>query len=141
MAVFFNVVERVNPSNTEAPKKWYPVVKSVKQVGEKEVATQISEETTLNRKEAEMALAQFQKVMLRLLLDGYTVQLSDWGSFRLTCNGKGEVKKELVNAENIKGLNIRFSAGKDLKYGISKAEFKSVDSMASKKSEKEAEGK
>ena len=118
MAVFYNTVQRGNPGNPSAVRKWYPVIKSVKQVGEKQVAKLIADETTLNRKEAEMALAQFEKVMTRLLLDGYTVQLGDWGSFRFTCNGKGIERQDEVKAEHIKGLNIRFHPGKDLKEKI-----------------------
>ena len=133
MSVFFNVIERVDPSAPKAPRKWYPIIKSIKQVGEKEVAKLIADETTINRKEAEMALAQFEKVMTRLLLDGYTVQLGDWGAFRLTCNGKGADKKEDVKAENIKGLKIRFITGNDLKNNIKKAKFKSIESMINKK--------
>ncbi len=69
----------------------------------------ISDETTLKRKEAEMALDQLQKVLIRLLLDGHTVQLGDWGSFHLTCNSKGSETKEEVTANSIDNLNIRFS--------------------------------
>ena len=133
MAVFFNTVERVNPADPKGKKKWYPVIKSVKQVGGREVANIIAEETTLNHKEAEMALSQFGKAMKRLLLDGYTVQLEEWGSFRLTCNGSGAEKKEAVNVQNIKGVNVRFAPSKDLKQGIDKAEFKAVESMSSRK--------
>lgn len=56
MSVFFNKVERGNPLDATAPKKWYATLKTINQVGESEVAKLISDETTLNRKEAEMAL-------------------------------------------------------------------------------------
>jgi nucleoid DNA-binding protein len=51
-------------------------------VKEKEVAKLLSDETTLNPKEAEMTLYQLLKVIIRLLLDGHTVQLGELG---LTC--------------------------------------------------------
>ena len=75
MPVFFNKVERGNPANTSAPKLWYPVLKSTRLVKEKEVAQLLSDETTLNPKEAEMSIYQLFKVVVRLLLDGHTVQL------------------------------------------------------------------
>ncbi|MDR2774799.1 MAG: HU family DNA-binding protein [Tannerella sp.] len=123
MSVFFNKVERGNPLNPLAGKKWYAVLRTIDQVGEKEVARQISDETTLNRKEAEMALDQFEKILLRLLLDGHSVQLGDWGSFHLTCNSKGSDTKDEVNANSIENLNIRFTPGKELKAAIQKAKF------------------
>jgi nucleoid DNA-binding protein len=41
----------------------------------KEVAKEIADETTLNPKEAEIALDQLQKVLIRNLLAGNSVQL------------------------------------------------------------------
>ncbi|MDR3267307.1 MAG: HU family DNA-binding protein [Tannerella sp.] len=44
---------------------------------EKDVAKLLAEETTLNPKEAEMTLYQLLKLIVRLLLEGHTVQLGD----------------------------------------------------------------
>ena len=99
MAIFYNKVERVNPQDREAQKKWYPSLKTVTQVQQREVAKEIADETTLNPKEAEMALEQFQKVLIRSLLASNSVQLGDWGSFSLTCSGTPSDSKEEVTAQ------------------------------------------
>jgi predicted histone-like DNA-binding protein len=132
MAIFYNKVQRGNPLDSKAPKKWYAILKTVSQVGEKEVAKLISDETTLNRKEAEMSLDQLEKVLLRLLLDSHSVQLGDWGSFHLTCNSKGSDTKEEVGAGSIQNLNIRFSPSKELKEALQKAELIYAESIISK---------
>lgn len=129
MPVFYNKVKRGNPLDRTAPEKWYAVLKSIGRIGEKEVAKQVSDETTLNPKEAEMALSQFQKILVRSLLDGHTVQLGDWGSFQLTCNSNGSETKKEVGAGNIKNLNIRFTPGKELKDSIAKASFVALESI------------
>ena len=59
MPIILNRIERMNPL-TKA-KKWYAALKTVTQVKESAVAKQIADETTLNRKEAEMAMAQLGK--------------------------------------------------------------------------------
>jgi predicted histone-like DNA-binding protein len=104
-------------------KKWYLTLKTISQISEKEAAKQIADETTLNRKEAEMALAQFEKVLISNLLASNSVKLGDWGSFHLTCNSAGADTKETLTAKNVKGLNIRFTPGKALKEAIGKASF------------------
>lgn len=76
-----------------------------------------------------MAIAQFEKILIRLLLEGHSVQLGDWGSFHLTCNSEGSDTKEEVTAQNIKNLNIRFIPGKELKQAINKATFISIEGM------------
>lgn len=129
MPILFSKVARGNPQNPAAPKKWYPVLKKITQVKEKDVAKQIADETTLNRKEAEMALSQLEKVLINNLLAGNSVQLGDWGSFRITCNGDGSDTADEVVAGKIRKLNIRFSPGKSLTDSLKGATFVSTDSL------------
>jgi hypothetical protein len=41
MPIVFNKVERANPLDRTQPKKWYPILKTLSQVGESEVARTI----------------------------------------------------------------------------------------------------
>ena len=133
MSIFYNRMERGNPSDTTAPKKWYPVLKSTGMVKEREVAKQIADETTLNAKEAEMAISQALKVVTSLLLNGNTVQLGSLGSFRLTATTEASDKKEDVTASKIKKLNVRFTESEELKNALKKAKFVDAATMSSGK--------
>lgn len=130
MAVFYNKVQRKNPSDPNATAKWYPSLRTAGMLKEKEVARQIADETTLNPKEAEMALSQLQKIMLRALSNGESIQLGDWGSFYLTLNAEGTENEADANATKVKKVNIRFAPGKELKESIAKVEFKQASSMS-----------
>jgi predicted histone-like DNA-binding protein len=132
MPILFNKVKRPNPLDRTAPEKWYPSLKTLSRVGEKEIAKAIADETTLNHKEAEMGLSQLQKILIRCLLASYSVQLGDWGTFHLTCNGEGSDTKEEVAAGNIKNLNIRFVPGKALKDALKEATFVFAENIVSK---------
>ena len=130
MPVFYNKVERINPAAPAVPKKWYPVLKSTGMLKEKEVAKLLADETTLNPKEAEMAVAQLMKVVTNALLNGNTVQLGELGSFRLTASTTGADAKEGVTAANIKKVNVRFTESDDLKNALKKAKFMDAASMS-----------
>ena len=132
MPIFYNKLQRKNPLNPEEPAKWYPVVKTASMMREKEVARQIADETTLNPKEAEMALSQLQKVMIRALLNGQSVQLGDWGSFYLTLNAEGSETEAEATPSKIKKVNIRFSVGTELKDALKKASFTDAASLSKK---------
>jgi predicted histone-like DNA-binding protein len=129
MSLFYKKVLRGNPANPLAPKLWYPILKSIGLVKEREVAKLLSDETTLNPKEAEMTLYQLLKVVVRLLLDGHTVQLGELGSFRLTSRSEGSETEEEVNPGKIKNVHINFIASETLREQIGKATFKDVSSM------------
>jgi predicted histone-like DNA-binding protein len=132
MALLFNKTQRGNPSNPGAPKLWYPILKSVKLVKEKEVAKLLADETTLNPKEAEMAVSQLLKVVTNLLLEGHTVELGELGSFRLTISSEGSATEEEVTANNIKKLNLRFTESEEFKAALKKATFVDISSLSKK---------
>ena len=129
MPILFNKVERANPQNRTAPKKWFPVLRTITRITDKQVAKEIADETTLNPKEAEMAISQLQKILLRNLLASNSVQLGDWGTFYLTCNGTGSDTKEGVTAGSITNLNIRFLPGKELNEGLKGASFVPAENL------------
>jgi hypothetical protein len=68
MSILLNSVQRVNPRDPKAPRKWYFVQHLSAQLSETDVAKFISDETTLNQSEALMAIRQLHKVLVRSLL-------------------------------------------------------------------------
>jgi predicted histone-like DNA-binding protein len=130
MALLFNRIEKGNPSNPSAPNMWYPVLKSVKMVKEKEVAQKLADETTLNPKEAEMAISQLLKVVTELLLEGHTVQLGSLGSFRATLSSEGSTTEKEVTVNKIKKVNVRFTESEELKMAMKKATFTDISSLS-----------
>lgn len=132
MALIYNKVQRKNPLNPDEPAKWYPVLKTTRMKREKEVAKEIADETTLNPKEAEMALSQLQKIMIRTLLSGQSIQLGDWGSFYLSLNTEGSATEAEATASKVKKINIRFTAGMELKEAIAKAQFTDASTLSNK---------
>lgn len=123
MSIFLKPVQRHNPLDKDAPHKWYPVQYTTKMVDENEVAELIADETTLNPMEAQMAIRQLRKVVQRLLLDGKSVKLGNWGTFNITLSSEGAETKEALTARNVKAVNINFLPGDELKAAMQKADF------------------
>ena len=129
MSIFLKAVQRINPSEPDEPKKWYPVQYTTKRVDESEVAMLIADETTLNPMEAAMAIRQLRKVVQRLLLDGKSVKLGDWGTFNITLNTEGTERKEDLTARNVKRVNINFQPADEMKAAMQKADFVWLDKI------------
>ena len=123
MSLIYNKTQRGNPSDVTAPKRWYPLLKSTGLVKEREIAQLLADETTLNPKEAEMAVSQLFKVAVAQLLNGKTVQLGSLGSFRLTASATGSDTEAEVTASKIKKLNVRFTESEELKTALKKAKY------------------
>jgi nucleoid DNA-binding protein len=67
------------PGKPTSDWKWYAIIRIIGQLTEKAAARLIADETTLNAKEAEMALSLYQKILINALLNGQSVQLDDLG--------------------------------------------------------------
>lgn len=113
-------------------KKWYLYSKSVGTVSEAEVARQIADETTLNPKEAEMALAQLRKIVLRNLLAGSTVRLGDWAYFYTTVQANGADTKEKAVAGNVKKVAMHLGYDKSFQEDLNKATFVQAETLQRK---------
>ena len=131
MSLLFNRVMKKNPRQPDDPAKWFPVLKSRGLMSEREVALEISDETTLNPMEARMALYQFQKVVTKALLDGKTVRLGELGSFRLTLSATGADDKEAADHTKVKRVNMRFTPAIPLKEALAKAHLTKAVNLVS----------
>lgn len=130
MAILVKPVQRVNPNDADAPKKWYVTQVTTAQVDETQVAMDLADETTLNPSEAIMAIRQLRKILLRRLLGGESVKLGNWGSFSVTLSSTGADTKEAVTARNIKGINLNFQPDEAFKTDLQKATYAWVDKLA-----------
>ena len=139
MPIIYNVQQKRNPAKPNEPRKWHLYCKSIGTVSESEVARQIAEETTLNPKEAEMALAQLRKIVLRNLQAGNTVRLGDWAYFYTTLQCEGaETEEEAVPAK-VKKVVMHLRYDKTFQADLNRATFVSAKSLQKKESETAAE--
>ena len=129
MSILIKAIQRANPRDKNAPKKWYVVQNSTGLIGETEVADLIADETTLNPAEALMSLRQFRKILQRLMSDGHSVKLGNWGTFSPSLNSKGKDKKEDLKATDITCVNINFQPGEELKTVLQKVDFVWIDKL------------
>ena len=105
MAIVFNKIARKNPRDKSV--KYYPSVKVVGRKTEKDLMERICRNTTLNEREAMMALAEVRQGIMDFLLDGYSVEFSDWASFRQTVTAKGADTMDKCDATLVKKVNVR----------------------------------
>ena len=124
MSLCFNVVPKVDPrSPRSGGRRYYAVLKSLGLLDEREVARQLSEETTMTPKEAEFSIHQFEKILIRNLLNGHTVKVGELGSFSLTINSTGCDAAEDVSVDCIKNVNLNFRPSERIKQAVNSAEF------------------
>jgi len=112
MSVKFNIVERGNPSNREAPKKFYPSILSSGRVTTRELAEMAAQRSTMSSIDMMAAIETFLAIIPEQLAKGNIVELGEFGSFWLKTTSEGAETAEDVRASQITSILPRFMPGK-----------------------------
>ena len=123
MSVKYNVVERANPSNREAPKKFYPSIVSSGRLTLRQLAKEISNISTISSADTMAVLEALLTVIPAELAKGNIVELGDFGNFWLKSSGEGSDSADAVRATQIGGVLPRFNPGKEFKKVLDGIEY------------------
>ncbi len=123
MPVKFNIVERGNPGNPQAPKKFYPSIQSSGRVTTRQLAEQAAKESTVSPADIMAAIESFLSVIPTKLAKGNIVELGDFGTFWLRTTSEGAVTVEEVRSSQITSLLPRFNPGRLFKHVLDGVEY------------------
>ncbi len=123
MSVKFNIVERGNPGNREAPKKFYPSIQSSGRVSTREIAEMAAQRSTLSTMDMMAVIESFLAIIPEQLAKGNIVELGEFGSFWLRTSSEGATTVEEVRAAQIYNALPRFNPGKQFKGTLDRIEY------------------
>lgn len=123
MTVKFNIVERGNPSNPEAPKKFYPSIQSSGRLTLRQLAAVAADRSTLTEADFIAAVESFLAIVPKELAKGNIVELGDFGSFWLKTNTEGAETAEEVRGAQINSILPRFIPGREFKRTLGNIQF------------------
>jgi predicted histone-like DNA-binding protein len=118
MALHFNVIERPNPQTKE--KKWYASPRLTGNRDLKNLSKDLSEVSSLSAGDVYNVIVNLIDLLPKWLMEGNSVKLDGFGSFRLSFTSTGEVLKEDVNANSIKDIHVIFEADVAIKDRVNK---------------------
>jgi predicted histone-like DNA-binding protein len=126
MSVKFNVVERPNPQDREAPKKFYPSIQSSGRRSLRQLSNRITQMCTVSTPDTLAVLESLLTVIPQELAEGNIVELGDFGSFWLRNNAEGAEEMEKVSASQVTNLLPRFIPGKEFKKALKGVDFEKI---------------
>lgn len=112
----FKLIQRANPLKKDAPRKWYASPLTNKPLELKAMTRAATENTTTAPIEMEASMEHFVNHTQRQLLQGHTVNVPGFGSFRITFKSDGVENINDFNAgQMIKNPRILFTPAKELR--------------------------
>ncbi|QUB62245.1 HU family DNA-binding protein [Prevotella melaninogenica] len=91
----------------------------------RDVARDIAGRSSLTRGDIENVLANFMDCLPHYLRDGFSVQLGEFGTMRLTLSSEGAATEKAFKTETIKP-RVVFTPGRELKSELSVNSYESV---------------
>lgn len=121
MALQFNPIERPNPLTKE--KKWYASPKLTGKRDLKDLSKDLSEVSSLSAGDVQNVIVNLIDQLPKWLMEGDSVKLNGFGTFRLSFSSEGVATKEEVSANLIKDVHIIFDADDLIKERIQKTQI------------------
>lgn len=123
MAINYVLMQRVNPKDVTAPRKFYAVAKSTGEETVRQLATEISKRTNLSTAEVFAAIEAFIDLIPERISEGKIVRLGEFGSFSISLSSEGAEKAEEFNSSLIKDNSLNFRPGKIVQKVLDTVEY------------------
>ena len=130
MTVKYNIVERRNPGDPDAPKKYYPSVQSTGRKNLRQLSQRITDNSTVGRTDVLAVLDAMLYVIPQELAEGNIVDLGDFGSFWLRTNSEGQENPEDVRPNHITNTLPRFTPGPEFKEALERIKFSKANGVS-----------
>ena len=129
MPIFYNKVDRLNPQNREAPKKWYLLPKSISQITEEQFYQKIANDLGMRSGQVKAVFQAAEDIAGTALCDGHTVKFGNIGTFSVSFRCWGSVSEEEATVAKIREKCINFLPGLAIAEKINKASVRSADTL------------
>ncbi len=115
MSIIYRSLQRVNPQDITATKKYYAAVVANGSVDFETLAEQISEQCTVTETDCLAVLNVLEQNIVRELGQGRIVRLGKLGNFQVSLSSEGFATAEEVSAAGITNSRIIFRPAKKLR--------------------------
>jgi predicted histone-like DNA-binding protein len=122
----FKLIEKGNPQQPTAPKKWYPSAVNAGKFTIKDFAKEIAGRSSLTRGDIENVLSNFLEELPTFLKVGMSVQLGDFGTMRLNLSGEGADTPAAFKTESI-AAKVIFTPSAELKNGLADIHYEKTE--------------
>ena len=132
------LIERRKPGTKTGPGKFYASPVNVGKKTLRDIAHDIAGRSSLTRGDIENVLSNFIDCLPHYLRDGFSVQLGEFGTMRLTLSSEGAATVKAFKTETIKP-RVTFTPGVELKAALRENSYETVkeENSSSKPSHKD----
>lgn len=123
MSVNYNIVQRIDPRDPNAPKKYYAALVQKDSIDLEYMVDAISNYSTVNPPDVLAVIESLVRLIPIELANGRGVRFGKLGNFYLTANSEGQENEEDVSSDIISKINLRFKPNSKFKKLLGELSF------------------
>lgn len=114
MSITYKVIQKVNPRQPQAAKKFYAQAVRGKKLNIKQISKKISEKTLVNHVDVHAVVMALVDEVLAELGESNAVQLGDLGTLSVSLSSEGADTEAKFTPSMIKKIRINYRPGSEL---------------------------
>ncbi|MDO5616463.1 MAG: HU family DNA-binding protein [Cruoricaptor ignavus] len=119
----YKLVQKGKPGDKEAPKKFYASPIKTGNVTSKTIAKDIAGRSSLTSGDVSNVLQNLVEILPQKLIDGNSIQLGDFGSFRISFSSEGVDTADKFTTDKIRGIKVIFTPSIEFKKALGDIKF------------------
>ncbi|MDO5616147.1 MAG: HU family DNA-binding protein [Cruoricaptor ignavus] len=119
----YKLVQKGNPLKPNAEKKWYANPVKSGTTTQKNLATQIAGRSSLTSGDVANVLQNLVEILPQELIRGNSVQLGEFGTFRISFSSEGAETEKEYTTDKIKGIKVLFTPSTEFKKTLGDIKF------------------
>jgi nucleoid DNA-binding protein len=108
MGLLYSTVERGNPGNPDAPKKFYLQSKIRGKKSHKQILADAARNNALNVKEVDTGVYAYFQSVFAALSDGFSVEVEGLGTLSTSIKSEGVATVAEATASKVKNISLTF---------------------------------
>lgn len=127
MKLKYHLIQRVNPTSPDAPRKFYAKELKRSEINLRQLADEIADISTVSTIDTIAVIESLIQLIPKHIMQGDIVRLGEFGSYSAKISSSGVNDENEFNHNLIKGIKIHFRPGKELKKVQNDLEFVKVN--------------
>ena len=123
----YRLIQKANPLEPETERKWYASPVKAGTINNYQLSKSISSKSALTRGNVMNVIENLVDEIPRYLTEGYSVNLNNFGTLRLSLSSEGVMSPDQFTPGNIKNMRVVFTPSPEFKDSLQKMQFEKTD--------------
>lgn len=123
----YKLIQKANPLEPDTERKWYASPIKAGTINNYQLSKGIAGKSFVARGAVMNVIENMIDEIPRYLTEGYSVNLNNFGTLRLSLSSEGVEKPEEFTSDNIKNMRVVFTPSPELKKTLLKIHFEEAE--------------